>query len=281
MNIKQLFTPKMPPEPEPGMEHIAPPRKTGVPRFFELLGRDLWPFYKASFLCCLAFLPGFLLLVYGLLGYSLLFAVGGGILLGVMGAPTLVGLLDTILRSLRDEPGFWWHTYKRSWKQNWKESLAPGAIFGAFFGLWVLMAFLLPEMESAPTAVWICLFLGAFFGLGFFGYLFAQIPLVSLKLGALVKNSALMFLGFFPRTLAATAVMFVYWGLMLLLLPYTIPVLFVLGFWLPCVICMMILYPGLEKVFNIEATISARRDAEINAQMAQSAPVFDLDKNDE
>ena len=27
------------------------PRKVGLPRFFELLGRDLWSFFRASFLC--------------------------------------------------------------------------------------------------------------------------------------------------------------------------------------------------------------------------------------
>ena len=33
-------------------------RKVGAARFFELLGRDLWPFYKASILC------DFVLLIY-------------------------------------------------------------------------------------------------------------------------------------------------------------------------------------------------------------------------
>lgn len=32
-------------------------RKVGAARFFELLGRDLWPFYKASILCVLGFAP--------------------------------------------------------------------------------------------------------------------------------------------------------------------------------------------------------------------------------
>ena len=34
-------------------------RKVGAARFFELLGRDLWPFYKASILCVLGFAPGY------------------------------------------------------------------------------------------------------------------------------------------------------------------------------------------------------------------------------
>ena len=32
-------------------------RKVGIARFFELLGRDLWPLYKSGILCVLGFLP--------------------------------------------------------------------------------------------------------------------------------------------------------------------------------------------------------------------------------
>ena len=42
-------------------------RKVGLPRFFELMGRDLWPLYKSSFLCVLGFLPGTVLAVLSLL----------------------------------------------------------------------------------------------------------------------------------------------------------------------------------------------------------------------
>lgn len=250
-------------------------RKVGLPRFFELLGRDLWSFYKASFLCCLGFLPGFALLACGLMAKSLLLGVLGGALAGLVGAPFLCGLLDTILRALRDEPGYWWHTYKAAWRQNWRDCLLPGLAFGLFFGLWVTLIFLLADVADAPASVWICLLLGLFLGLGFFGYLFAQIPLVSLPLGTLIKNAGLMFLGFFPRTLLVTLVTGVYWGLMLLYAPYTVPVLVALGFWLPCLISLMILYPGLDKVFDLERTIRDRRAAELADQMALSQPVFD------
>ena len=37
---------------------------------------------------------------------------------------------DTVLRSLRDEPGYWWETYRRVWKRNARESLVPGMLTG-------------------------------------------------------------------------------------------------------------------------------------------------------
>ena len=249
-------------------------RKVGLPRFFELLGRDLWSFYRASFLCCLGFLPGFVLMAFGLLAGSLPLGAVGGALAGLLGAPLLSGLLDTLLRALRDEPGFWWHTYKMAWKQNWKASLLPGLLFGLFAGVWVSLLFLCADMENVPTSVWICLLVGLFIGMGFFSYLLVQVPLVDLPLGRMLKNAALMFIGFFPRTAAASLVQLVYWAAVLLYLPLTIPVLLVFGFWLPCLIAAMILYPGLDKVFQLEKTLRTRRDAELAERMAGSGPVF-------
>ena len=63
-------------------------------------------------------------------------------------------------------------------------------------------------------------------------------------------------------------------GLTLLYLPFTIITLLAFGFWLPVVIALMILYPGLDKVFKLEETLSARRDAEIEERIAESQPTF-------
>ena len=105
----------------PANGYTPAPRKVGLPRFFELLGRDLWAFYRASFLCLLGFLPGTALAVFGQMGGSALLTVLGGLLGGLIGGPFLSGMIDSTLRALRDEPGYWWHTYTRAWKQNWKQ----------------------------------------------------------------------------------------------------------------------------------------------------------------
>lgn len=244
-------------------EHVIP-RKTGVPRFFELLGRDLWSFYKASLLCCLAFLPGAALAGYGLLGPSLPLTLLGGLLAGALGAPFLCGMIDTVLRALRDEPGYWWLQYKRALKLDWKESLVPGALFGLLLSLWLFLLRTLPEMEDVPTSVWVCVIVGAVMLVGFFSYMFAQVAAVSLPLKKLIKNSGLFFVGALPRTLASAIVQCVYWALVLGYLPFTVPVLVVTGFWLPVLISLMILYPPLERSFHLEETIGSMRDAELS-----------------
>ena len=73
----------------PATGYTPAPRKVGLPRFFELLGRDLWAFYRASFLCLLGFLPGTALAVFGQMGGSALLTVLGGLLGGLIGGPFL------------------------------------------------------------------------------------------------------------------------------------------------------------------------------------------------
>ena len=250
-------------------------RKVGLPRFFELMGRDLWPLYKSSFLCVLGFLPGTVLAVLGMMGHSALLTVVGGVLAGLVGGPFLSCMMDTVLRALRDEPGYWWHTYKHAWKQNWKQSLVPGALLGLFVGSWAWMLRVQAESGNTDTKMWVASLVGIFVCTGFFSWLLAQVPLVDLPLPQLAKNAGLMFFAFFPRTAAAALVLAAYWGLTLLYLPATILVIVVFGFWLPVTVAMMILYEGLNKVFKLEETLAARRDAEIEERMAQNEPNFD------
>ena len=184
-------------------------------------------------------------------------------------------MIDTVLRALRDEPGYWWHTYKRAWRQNWKQSLLPGALLGLFVGSWSWMLRAQAMAGNTSTALWVASLAGIFVCTGFFSWLLAQVPLVDLPLPQLAKNAGLMFFGFFPRTLAAALVLAIYWGLTLLYLPATILVIVVFGFWLPVTVAGMILYPGLDKVFRLEETLAARRDAEIEERMEQNRPNFD------
>lgn len=250
-------------------------RKVGIARFFELLGRDLWPLYKSGILCVLGFLPGTALAVFGMMAGSALLTVVGGVVGGLVGGPFLSGMIDTVLRALRDEPGYWWNTYKRAWKQNWRQSLVPGALLGLFVGSWAWMLRAQAESGNTSTALWVASIAGISVCTGFFTWLLAQVPLVDLPLAQIAKNAGLMFFGFFPRTTAAALVLALYWGATLLYLPATILTILAFGFWLPVTIALMIVYPGLEKVFKLEETINARRAAEIEERMAQNQPKFD------
>ena len=69
----------------PGVEKDTP-RKTGVGRFFELVGRDMSSMFLANLLTCIGFLPVICLVYIGFLMNNLtvmiVSAIAGGILAG-------------------------------------------------------------------------------------------------------------------------------------------------------------------------------------------------------
>ena len=124
------------------------PRKKGAARLWEILSRDLDGIFLSGVLAMLACAPAAILagvaLWLGSLPLCLLAAAAAGWLVG----PALTCLYDTILRALRDEPGFWWHTYKRVWKQSFKSSLVPGAVFTL---LWARIAAVFANKATPKT----------------------------------------------------------------------------------------------------------------------------------
>ena len=94
-------------KPGPGVSPDAP-RKKGAARFFEILGRDFSTIWLAGILAMLGGLPFAAGVWFAVETHSLVPLVIAGVLGGMIAAPQIVGLNDTILRTLRDEPGYWW-----------------------------------------------------------------------------------------------------------------------------------------------------------------------------
>ena len=249
-------------KPGPGVAPDAP-RKRGLSRLIEILGRDMGSFFQSRHaglcqlhpICC-----------GGGAGRPQPRAAGddhrrhrGGALAG----PQLTALADTILRSLRDEPGFWWQTYRRAWKRNAKASLVPGAIFGLLFGSEIFLFFHLDTMQ-AGSAIIVMMLVGTALVLGFFTYVWPQIALLELPLGSLLKNAVFLFLAYLPASLGATVVQFVYWAAVIVLFPLSAPVFLFTNFWVPLVPSLLIVYNGLDKSFGIEDAIRKIRDAQLS-----------------
>ena len=90
-----------------GVEKDAP-RKTGIRRFFELVGRDMSSMFLANLLTCLGFLPVICLVYIGFLMNNLPVMLVSAAVGGILAGPALAGMYDTVLRALRDEAGYWW-----------------------------------------------------------------------------------------------------------------------------------------------------------------------------
>lgn len=248
--------------PGPGVSPDAP-RKKGPARFFEMLGRDFVSFYLAGMLALASAMPFVLGMWFAVATHSLVPLLLAGVLGGMIAAPQLCGLLDTILRSLRDEPGFWWTTYRRAWKRNAKASLLPGAIGGLLLAMQIFTVFHYDSSVGVvPGAL---LAVGLFLLLGLAEFLFAQVALLEMPFAGMLKNSLFLFLGYLPRAALGVLWQFVYWIVILLLWPISVFALLITGFWLPALLTMQAIYPVLDKAFDLERQIKAKRDAELDS----------------
>ncbi|MBQ8648316.1 MAG: YesL family protein [Oscillospiraceae bacterium] len=244
--------------PGPGVDPDAP-RATGPSRYFEVIGRDYPDLLKANLLVVLAGLPGAALYLYGLIFGGLLPSLAGCVLGGALAGPCLAGLYDTVLRALRDEPGYWWHRYKRAFKANWRQAAALGALMFGLFGvqLWALL--------STGGVGYIAMAACMVVTLALFAPAWPMMALMELPLGDLLKNAVALLLNSAPRVMGAAALQAVWWGLHLRLAPISLFTIPLLGFW-PCVLAaVQAVYPPINETFRIEERIGQRREAEMNA----------------
>ena len=226
--------------------------KKGLARLCELIIRDFWNFFRANLILFLSICPGMLLIMWGTWGQSLPVTLVGGIILGLLGTPFICCLFDTLLRSLRDEAGFWSLQYKRALKQNWKVALLPGIVFGVILAVWIFEMNLLIKQENMSGLALIVMLEVIFFLAGIFNYVFSQIALVSVSASKLYVNSVRLFIGALPNSVAAAIVQLVYWGCFWMFLPKTVPFLMISGFWFPNLLALMILMKPLRQYLRLD-----------------------------
>lgn len=252
--------------PGPGVSKDAP-RKKGAARYFEVLGRDWGSFWKASLLCLLGYIPWGLLTGVGLLTGSLLFALAGGLVGGAIAGPALAGLHDTVLRALRDEPGYWWHVYKRAFKNNWRAALAPGALLGfltagqAFLICFLLMGTIRADLLSTAMLTLNLLLTGMCLP-----FVFGQLVLMEMNFATLLKNSLFLALSNAPWALLMALVQAAYWAAMLLLFPASLTALAALGCVPVALFCQQIAWRIMDRVFGLEEQFRRRREAELEQE---------------
>ena len=99
---------------------------------------------------------------------------------------------------------------------------------------------------------------------GLMQYIFAQIALLDMPFGGILKNAVFLFLGYLPRTMLGVVWQLVYWGALLLFWPLSAPVVLLTGLWLPALLSLMAIYPVLDKSFHLEENIRKMREDELN-----------------
>ncbi len=238
------------------------PRKKGIGRFFEILGRDFTGFWLSGMVTLIVYVPTILFVAVGATSGAVLITLFGGTIGGLIGGPFYACLFDTILRAQRDEPGYWFNRYRKAFKNNWKGALLPGAVFGLLLTM-QLLSFVVFAPEYGSVVFLASLFISILLTLFLSIWYFAQLVLFDMPTLQLIKNSALLSFSKLPRTFGAAFFMALYWLLMLLYLPLSTAVLLFTNFWFPVFLALSCIYPALESVFNIEEKLKAKLDEEL------------------
>ena len=255
----------------PGVEKDTP-RKKGIGRFFELVGRDMSSMFLANLLTCIGFLPVICLVYIGFLMNNLTVMIVSAIAGGILAGPALAGMYDTVLRALRDEAGYWWTTYRRAFRQNFKASILPGILYCVVVTVQIFLVYFCFNMLYHGTNVgvplWVATVLNLLIFQMLFAYMWPQIALLDQPLSLTLKNSINCMIAFLPHALAASIVQILFWGVVILCMPLGLLLMLIFGFWFVTEVSCQIIYGDIEKVFHIEESIRKMKDAELEAALA-------------
>lgn len=236
------------------------PQESARTRFVRRFRRDGWHWYFAGYLVIISALPYVAGLIFSIDNLSLFPMLITAPIGGMLAAPQLCGLADTLLRSFRDEEqDSWWKTYRKVWKRNWKATLLPGAIFGTISALQLFTLNYLALEGDFAMFVWVAF--TVLITTPILSFLIVLLAVVEERFLMLVRNSVILCFHKPLRMLAALLVQLIYWGLICWFFPKSLPVFILTQFWLPTSVATALIYPPVEKAFDLE-----KRILEIHAQ---------------
>ena len=228
-------------------------RQTGFARYRQLLFFYGFNWLRINLITTLGALPLAAGILLSILTSSLMLLIPLSLLGGMVLGPFLAGLVDGIMRGLRDAPNNWWVNYQKSWRQNWRGSLMPGAILGGFAGVYAFMAYVLSSARIAPTpGTLIITLVGAALILGINALYWPQLVLFDQRAVERLRNALLFAIRHSRRVLLAVLIQLVWIALVVLLLPWTLIVIPFMSFWFPIFLSQYLLYDDLNRDLNIE-----------------------------
>ncbi len=261
--------------PGPGVPKDAP-KKKGIARFFEIFTRDFSTLWKASmmlFLCSIPMLMSVLfLIVYR--NYLLMLLIGIVLvaLSGLLTGPALCACHSVILKTVRDQPGFFWHDFKKGWKSCWRQSLGLNALFSGLLCMDLVALYLALIMNQANVIIFACVILSLLVIVGVWLCVCLQIVFMTIPPIGMLKNGLLMLFGRAKRMIPATLVVLLMSGASVLCVPIPfLPLVVILG--VPGWIMMwadMLAWPVVDEVFKIDEQQRARTQAAEEAERAQA-----------
>ena len=175
-----------------------------------------------------------------------------GILGGAIAGPAYGAMYDAALMSYRGYSGRWWQRYVKVLKREWKGCILPGVAMGLLVAMIIniLNSIMISGTVPNMMIISILVFLIAFMCI--FTWFWPQKLMLDLDLKQLLKNSWLMTLMHPMKTFGAVALRLVYYVAMLVLYPYSLIFLIVLGDWFPSFMSVRIIYKTMDYRMNLD-----------------------------
>ena len=228
-------------------------RQTGFARYRQLMSFYAFHWLRINMMTTLGVLPLAAGILYAILTSSLVLLVPLSFLGGMIWGPFLAGLVDGIMRGLRDAPNNWWKNYLKSWRQNWKGSLMPGGTLGLMIGLFAFSVYVLYSAEIAPSFSTLVLLTVGFSVVLWFNTLYwPQLVLFDQTAALRIRNLMLFTVKHSVKVLFAVVIQLIWILAMILFAPWTLIVIPFLGFWFPIFLALYRLYPDLNADLKIE-----------------------------
>lgn len=233
-------------------------RLVGIDRYQDVFGRNWKRFVLSGLAALLGALPLAAGVGYAILSTSTLVLLPASLIGGAVWGPFLACLYDTVLRALRDAPGSWRGNYKRSFVQNMRAALLPGALTGLFVGcagFAGMMLFLWRSVTLSFTSAAVYLFSWLIFFVVSTLY-WAQLVLFDQRAAVRLRNALLFTVKNFWATVGTALLRLLWWVILVLFAPWTLPVVLFVGIWLDIFLVMFFLYNRLDDAFQIEESIA-------------------------
>jgi len=167
---------------------------------------------------------------------------------------------------LRDEPLNVWHDFKRKFLENVKNAAPAGILCAAF--LYAQVFLWGPLIVGAPVAAPLWLIPGFAF-LVIFGmvapYVFLQFAYIELGALKIIKNSVLLAFANAPKSFMGSITGGAIWIVFFIFLPnsaYLTPLFILIGISVSLLLCLMWVWPVVDKQFSIVDSLSNARKME-------------------
>lgn len=249
--------------PDPGVDADDLQRK-GLRLFLDILSVNFLKLIALNLLFITCAAPAAALLFLGLAGIlrSFVLALSVAAAFPIGGAVT-AGMF-CVSKMIYGEPGFIWFDFKRVFTKNFRQAAVPGMVCTAFiYGQMIFWGTMANNQTEGISFIWL---IPGVLTLLLFAlitpYIFLQIAYVDLKTVQICRNSVLLPFAKFPRSLMGMVAGNAFWIIFLLYLPVSIlalPLVLLLGFSLSWLLCLMWVWPQLDKQFSIVETLRARQ----------------------